>query len=255
MASISKRRSVGSEDGAATRDSIELRKHFAFQIHAFEHRLDDHVGVAQLFVVERGAYPRHALRLFVRRETAAVHHGLIDAVDVGEPTLERSIVGVDQRHRNAGIRETDGDAAAHGARPDDARGLDGRCGNLVANSRHAAAVALGEEHVYSASRFDALLAVVGERGLEFQAFGETGLRGLAHRFHRNEAGVPIRIELARLSGHALEDFVGGGGAVHLHGAGAPGTFTRGEQRSRVADGAGAQIPLDDVVEEPQFFRL
>ena len=81
------------------------------------------------------------------------------------------------------------------------------------------------------------------------------MRGLAHRLHRNEAGVPIRIELARLCGHALEDFVGGSGTVDVHFAGAPRTFAGGEQRARVPNGAGAQIAFDDVVEKTQFLRL
>ena len=138
-------------------------------------------------VVERGADQRHALRLFVRRQAAAVDHGLVGAVDVGEPTLERCIVGVEQRHRNAGIRETDGDAAAHGAGADDAGGLDRRRRTSRRASPGTRRVSRSAKNTCTAPRDSTLcLAVVdAARSRTPGLAARRHLRRLAHRLDRN----------------------------------------------------------------------
>ena len=130
--------------------------------------------------------------------------------------------------------------------------LTGVARDLFANPRHAAAVALREEYVHRTARLDALLALVDERSLELQSFREAGLRCLAHRLHGDEAGVAIGIELSGLFGQPLENLVRRSGRIHAHFAGATRSLAGGEQRSRVANGAGPQIAFDDVVEEAQF---
>ena len=138
------------------------------------------------------------LRLVRRREPAAIHHGLIDAFDVGEPALECCSVRIEQRHRDAGIGKTDGDAAAHGACANDAGRLDRRRTNLVAQPRHATAVAFGEEHVTAPRDSTLVLHSFTSEVSNSRPSAKLDRGALAHGLHGHQARVAVGIELSRL---------------------------------------------------------
>ena len=66
----------------------------------------------------------HALLDLVQREAAALGAALVVAADDLQAAVERVLLHLDDRHRDAGIGEVHRDAAAHGAGADDADLLD-----------------------------------------------------------------------------------------------------------------------------------
>ena len=112
-------RSVAGQDCARLAHPIEFTENFLLQRHAFEDCLDHHVRLAEVVVTQRGLDQLQSLVNGLLGEASALHRSGIVLANVGEPAVEGGLVGFLEQHRNAGVGEYHGDAAAHGsgARP------------------------------------------------------------------------------------------------------------------------------------------
>ena len=97
------------------------REDLLLQRHAFEHRFDDHVRLVEAVVGQRGLDQRHPLIHLLLREAAFLHGVVVVLADGRQSAVERRLVRLLQQHRDAGVGEDHGDAAAHGAGADDRR--------------------------------------------------------------------------------------------------------------------------------------
>ena len=125
-----------------------LREDLLLHVHVLEHRLDDEVAVGERVEVERRAEQAHRAsrpRSCVSRPFLA--RALVILADDAEAAVERLLLHLDDRHRNAGGEEVHRDAAAHRAGADDADLLDRQRRRVVRHVGDLAGLALGEEEV------------------------------------------------------------------------------------------------------------
>src|SRR5690606_16191399 len=118
------RRGVGREDGALLTDPVEFGENLFLHIHIFEDRLDNDIGIANILKIGRACKERHiAVHLLLREAALGDRRRIILADDI-DTAVKRLLRRLDDGHRNAGLQEIHGNAAAHGAGADDARGFD-----------------------------------------------------------------------------------------------------------------------------------
>ena len=134
------RRGIGREHRPGAADRAEACEHLALHGHVLEHRLDHEVGVGERREVGRRHDTRRRRGGGVGREPPLARSLLEGRADPRDAGLDRHRLRVHQRHRIAGARGADRDAAAHRARADDPDAAD-----LAATLRRGAA--LGEEQV------------------------------------------------------------------------------------------------------------
>ena len=133
------------------------REDLLLQRHAFEDRFDDHVGLLEAVVGERGRDQRHALVHQLLREAAALHGVFVILADGGHAAVERCLSVSFSSTGNAGIGEVHGDAAAHGACADHRRAIYWDRRRFFRDVGDLGHFALAEENV------DQRLRLVGER--------------------------------------------------------------------------------------------
>ena len=109
---------VGRQHCARLGVGIERGKYLFLHRHGFEHRLDDQIGILDVFEPDHAGDQRHAFGRRIGRQTATRRTGLIVLLHDAEAALQRLFAGFDQRHRNAGIGKRHRDTAAHGAGAD-----------------------------------------------------------------------------------------------------------------------------------------
>ena len=244
------RRGIGGQHSARLRHRIELREHRLLQVHALHGGFDDDVGVAEVRIVEAARNERHALRLVLGRETAALHHRLVVGIHHAKATLQRFSADIDDGDRQAGVGEAHGNAATHGAGTHDAAlqhllrlHVGRQAGNL-------AGFALGEEHMHQRAGLHGLLAQVHLLGLEHQPLGQRHAGRSGHHIDGSERRSTVRIELA-----------GGGAVLFQHGfvhrgngevAGAAHALAGGNGLVQPSECAGAQVTSNDSVDEAEF---
>ena len=140
-------RGVCREHGARLRRRIEPREDVLLEVHPLEDRLDDHIGVGEIGVIERPADQRQAPALFFRRDATAPHHRVERALDDLKTAVERLAVHVEDRDRQAGVGEADRDTPAHRARSDDRAGPHRPRRRALRQVRQLARRALREKYV------------------------------------------------------------------------------------------------------------
>ena len=242
---------ASSAPGFAT--FVELREHLLLEAHVFEHGLDDHVAAGEIFVTQRRRDEREPARLLRGVDAAAFHHALEGGVDRRDALVESGLVRIQQRHGDAGIRERDRDAAAHGARADDTGTLERVC-LAWRQTVDLAALAFGKEYVDGTPRLDGSFRPVGVF-LFFEQALLDGHRARDHRLERRERGAAIRIHPFRLvvppGLEGLCDLEG----VHLPFGGAAWTAVRGDQPLRVRERTGQQVACNDFIDEAELERF
>src|SRR5215468_1446857 len=110
-------RGVGRENRARSSHLVELGKYPALRCEVFEHRFDDDVRLAQRLIVAHAADQPERLIRTCLREAAPLDGGTIVRADHPESALERLRRDLEQRDRNARVREVHGDATAHRPAP------------------------------------------------------------------------------------------------------------------------------------------
>ncbi len=99
-------------------------------------------------VVERAPNQGQAPVPVVGRDAPALHHRIVGAAHDRQPAVERLAAGVEDGDRQAGVREADGDTAAHRARAHDGAGAHRPGLRFRRQSRNLARRSLRKEHVY-----------------------------------------------------------------------------------------------------------
>ena len=196
------RRGVGGEDRAGLCDPVEVGEDALLEVHLLEHRLDDEVGVAASAsksvepVMRRDA----AVALLLGQPAARDRAGVV-LPDRRKAAVERVLRGLDDRHRDAGIGEVHGDAAAHGAGADDAALADLARLHAGRHVRHLLGLALGEEDVALGARFLARQELHEQLELARLALAERLVEAVAHRFDagrdRAQAAGALRRGISR----------------------------------------------------------
>ena len=187
-------------------DRVELLKHLAFDLHVFEHRLDDQIAVREGGQIRIGREQRHcALDLFAR-EPPLRRRRLVILPNHADAARERFRVQIDQPHRNADRQEVHGDAAAHGACADHADLGDGRGLHRGIETLDFRGLPFRKEQVAQRGRLRS-----GEQALEFRALDHPAFaEGQCRCLDRADHGIR-RLEAEKL---ACMFFAKGG-----HGAG------------------------------------
>ncbi|MNM80049.1 hypothetical protein D3C81_919990 [compost metagenome] len=202
------RRGVGGEDGARLAHPVEGAEHLLLDFQFLEDRLDHQVGVGQVGVIEGAGEQVHALANLLGAQLAALQAARVVLVDPFQPAIQGIALAFQDGHRDAGVEEVHGDAAAHGAGADH-RDLPDRAqlGGGV-DTRHLAGLALGDEYMTQGGRLKRFLGLPEQRLLASQAILE---RQHAGGFHRgkdqtwNLATFPARFVLGAV---VEEKFVG-----------------------------------------------
>ena len=209
-------------------------------------------------VVERGADQRQALRLVGGRETAAIHHGLIDALDAGEHRARglrrwRRSASPECRHwrsrwrcRHPWCRRRSRRPALTGARASSS------------GSPGTRRLSRSAKNTCTAPRDSAVsLALIDARGFVLETFGETASarpcarhpRPPARRCDWDRACAPV----PRMRSNIV---VGRGGRIARSSRRCGADPCPPASNSRAyANRADAQVALDDGIEEAQFHRL
>ncbi len=114
------RRGVGGEHGAGFGHRVEFAEHALLEVHAFEHGLDDHVAGGEVAVLTVPVMS--PMRRAFSAASMRPRFTMLSKVELttGSPCARDSVGHVQQRDRNARVRERNGDATAHGARADHA---------------------------------------------------------------------------------------------------------------------------------------
>ena len=234
-----------------------LREHVLLDVHVLEHGLDDQVAIRERLEVERAGQQAHALLDVFRLELAALRRRVVVLADHAEAAVERVLLDLDDRHRNADVGEVHRDAAAHRAGADHADLLDRNRRGVVRHVRNLPHLALGEEHVALRGRLRA-----GHQLHEQLALGGDALieRQVHRRFDaadvvlgREEAAELARIGLAELG----EEFRLAARGFHLlvHVAHFAQRSLLGDHFLRVRDRAGAQLAFGhDLIEQARGVR-
>ena len=174
-----KGRGIRGQDRAGLHRRIEGLEDGFLDLHVLEDRLDHDVGLRQVCVSHGGFDQRHALLDLFLRHAAFFRSVFVVAADGGHAAIECFLLHFEQDHRDAGVDEVHGDAAAHRAGADDCGRFDRTLGGVVWHIRNLARRALREKGMpqrLGAHRLDQL---VKERALDFHAFVEGLLdRGL-----------------------------------------------------------------------------
>ena len=117
-------RGVGVQQRAGLHDLVELLEHLLLDRDALEHRLDDHVALADVVITGDGLDQREAAVHLGLAEAATPHTRLVIAADALEAAIERLLADFEELHRKPELGKAHRDAAAHRAGADDRRGLD-----------------------------------------------------------------------------------------------------------------------------------
>ncbi|MCY1176226.1 hypothetical protein D9M73_164900 [compost metagenome] len=112
------RRGVGGEDRARLAHPVEGAEHLLFDFQFLEDRLDHQVGVGQVGVIEGAGEQVHALANLLGAQLAALQAARVVLVDPFQPAIQGIALAFQDGHRDAGVEEVHGDAAAHGAGAD-----------------------------------------------------------------------------------------------------------------------------------------
>jgi hypothetical protein len=115
------RRRVRRQDRARLHDLVERLEDLLLDGEVLEHRLDDEVGVLEVVVLERRLQEAHALVELVLLELALLDLRLVVLAHHADALVERFLLHLEHRHRDAGVEEVHRDAAAHRAGADDRR--------------------------------------------------------------------------------------------------------------------------------------
>src|SRR5262245_25794210 len=117
---------VRGQHRAGFGDAVELGEDLLLDGHLLEDGLHDHVGVGHRAEVGGARDQPHALLDVVLGEAAPRGGGLVVLPDDAEAAVERLARDLHHGHGDARVGEVHGDAATHGAGPDDCRLLDGQ---------------------------------------------------------------------------------------------------------------------------------
>ena len=118
------RRGVRRDDRSALDDLVQLLEDQFLDLHAFEYRLDDQVGILDVVVRQRPGDPFHAPVEFVLRQPALLQRALVILLHRAEALVQRGLRRLEHCDRNAGIGKIHRDPAAHGAGADHGHRLD-----------------------------------------------------------------------------------------------------------------------------------
>ena len=179
-------RSVGGQNRARLADRIQLGEDVLLDVHPLEHRLDHHIDTGKGVHIQRAGDQAHALFHVGRSDAAARRRSLIVLANNVKATVEGGLLQLDDRHRNTGIGEIHGDAAAHGACAQDADGIDGNQGRIVGYIGDLVCLALGEKAVALRRALLTCHQLHEKSSLGLQAL----LEGLVHR-SLDTANVPL----------------------------------------------------------------
>mmetsp|Transcript_99703 Transcript_99703/g.259924 ORF Transcript_99703/g.259924 Transcript_99703/m.259924 type:complete len:478 (+) Transcript_99703:1219-2652(+) len=144
---------VGAYEGVWAHVLLHVQEHLLLEIHDLWHRLDHHVNIGEVLVLERRLDEVYQLLELVLRNLAPLRLGPPEPLDLLEPVAQPLLLGVLQHHRHALLREAHGDAAAHQPRAQDADLLDG--GWLGGEARHLLGGPFREEEVLQRLRLQA----------------------------------------------------------------------------------------------------
>ena len=193
---------IAREHGVAGRHGIELAEGLLLDLELLEHRLDHDVRLARRFEIEGPPDEPEALLDLLGGEAAARRGVLVVSADGGEPAFEGFLVHLHHRHRDAGIGEAHGDAAAHRSAADDDRPPDVDGLGAAGDVGDLRGLALGEEEVLLGSGLDPAHEAGEDLLLAVHPFVEgqldRRLDGLDAGLRRVEAAHPPRVLLAKV---------------------------------------------------------
>ncbi|MCY1216180.1 hypothetical protein D9M72_280490 [compost metagenome] len=238
---------VRSQDRALLHHLIQLLEDDFLDAHFLEHGLDDHVGVLDVVIGQRGAQQAHALLDLLLRELALLGAVLVVLADRGHATVQRFLLGFQHGDRDARVQEVHADAATHGAGADHGDLLDLASRRAFGHVGDLAGGTLAKEGVAQRARFrrghqeqealalflETLLERLERAGHRFQAL-QRRREVLGHRGHgvAGKAQVAFGVLVAHLQVAHLGVRAGGGADV-----------------LRELDRRGQHVTVDDLVEQ------
>ncbi len=190
---------VGRQDRAGLADRVELAEDLLLDRHQLEHGLDDEVAILQVAELQRAGQKPHPLLDVLLAHAAFLGRRLVVLADGLEAALQRLGLGLDHRHRQAGVEEVHGDAAAHRAGADDADALHRQGLRILRHVGDAGGLPLGEEHVALRRRLRAFHQRHEKLALVLDALVERHLDGSLHRLD----ALLQRLVAAELAGAGL----------------------------------------------------
>ena len=195
-------RGVRRKDRALLHDAVELAEHILLHIHVLEDGLDHEVAIGEILELERRCKKRHPLVDVRSRDSSALRRALVVLAYDPEAAIERLLLHLDDRHRNAGVGEVHRDTAAHRAGADDADLLDRDRRRILRNVRNLPDLAFSEKHIALSCRLRALHELGEELVFELEALVEREIhRGFnaANVVFRGEKATELaRVRLAKV---------------------------------------------------------
>ncbi len=170
---------------ACFRDCIDLAENLLLERHAFEHGLDDDVGLIETVIAELRRDQGHARVHHRLRETAFLHGVRIILADDPDAPIQRLLRSLLDDHRNARVGIIHRNTAAHGPRADHRRAPDlvrrgslGNVGDLVHR-------ALAKERVNQRLGLNRIEALVEQLRFQLAAVFKGKSDGPFHGFDRS----------------------------------------------------------------------
>ena len=165
---------IGGKDGARFAKLVKHGEDFLLQRHALEYGLDHHVHCAKFVVVKNRFDQLQALLNELLCEAPALHRIRVVLLNVGHAAIEQRLVHLLEQHRNSGVSEHHGNAAAHGARAEHRDRVHRDRGRVFGNIGDFANLALAEEQVNERLRLIGEEAIVEQLSARFCSLLRTG---------------------------------------------------------------------------------
>ena len=249
---------VAGQNRARLHDGIQPLEYLLLEVQVFVHRLDDQICIRHGLVGQDAAHPRQPLVPLLGVDAPAAHHAPVVGLDDLEALVQGRLIRFQHGHRNAGVGEAHGDAAAHQPAADGGRAADGLVRRIGRQVRDAPRPPLGEEQVDH--RRALLVVVAAPEVLPLDAHPVLETLALHRRPHGFEGHLPAELPAqppGQIGFPGLEDLRVGAVRLELvapvarQGMGAAGRrLALGE-----GDGRGDEVAFQDLIDQPQFQRL
>ena len=180
---------IGCENCTLCGEAIEIAEYLFLDIHFLEHSFDNDVSIRHRCKIGAAFHQLVAALHLGIAQAPALERGAVVLSDHVEPAGQCFFRGFDDGHRNAGIGEAHGDAAAHGAGADDGGTLDivGLC--IFRQVGDLGRRALGEEYMALGFRLIAILQLNELVVFEFQSLVDRQVDSRAQDFDRRSRRV------------------------------------------------------------------
>ena len=179
---------VGRQNRTRFAGVVQLTENLSLQFHAFKHRLDHQIHIAEIVIGQGAADQAHALLNLGLGDTAFLRGVLVVSANHCQTLVQRLLLDLGDGHGYPGVGEVHGNAATHGACTYNTHFMDvtNRC--FLGKTFHFGDFPLGKEGMNQARTLWGLHALHKQFTLTLHTVFKGQAEGGFHRIHALERG-------------------------------------------------------------------